>query len=428
MTFRRSNSSQHQAQLIVAFFFAYAVAVLYIVISIFFYNYSHHDGNALPNGRVIGGDFISFYIAGQFVRDSPSELYNFSRQMNTQNHLLAELDEGRLPFIYPPLVAWMFATFTETTLIQAYFRWLVFSVIAFTIAILVLQNALKLSTKYQFLGLLICAGFQPFVMECLAAGQTSILGLLIFSFVFGLLKQRNDFSAGLVLSLSYYKPPLFIFAVLAFLFQQHWRVIGGFLVGAGILIAVTVLQVGFHGFIDYLSQAKLYTYGVELVDGQSLPVEQGVGLYALLSSGFHPHQSIAAMILVVLYLFGAYKMATFFPAIAQNRGLQFDIWFSLITAISLFLSVQMINYDLSILLVPFVVVAPQLLKRLDSAAGILGVVSIAGFYTEWIYRSKIIGSVTFHASVVFFILLIVSLIWTLRQFSNEKVITTEPVV
>ncbi|MBT8397447.1 MAG: DUF2029 domain-containing protein, partial [Gemmatimonadetes bacterium] len=80
--------------------------------------------------------------------------------------------------------------------------------------------------------LLYSLGFVPFSLNTLLGGQISWLGLAIFAMVGTAISNRKPFLAGLVMSLSYYKPPLFLLLLIVLLLSQGRRFFWGFAVGA----------------------------------------------------------------------------------------------------------------------------------------------------------------------------------------------------
>jgi len=83
--------------------------------------YSQVQGILLPNGTVIGGDFVCFYLAGKIFGENPGSLYDFQHMFSLQQELFqGTVAEGSfLPFAYPPLVGWFFSLFSSLSLLPS---------------------------------------------------------------------------------------------------------------------------------------------------------------------------------------------------------------------------------------------------------------------------------------------------------------------
>src|SRR5262249_34985087 len=106
--------------------------------------------------------------------------------------------------------------------------------------------------------LLSACAFSPLLLMCVN-GQDSGLLFLLFAFAFHCWAQEKKFSAGVVLALSLFK---FQYAIpmVAILGWKHSRLLAGFLVSAGVLVAISFWLVGIsgtHGFVA-LSQSDHY--------------------------------------------------------------------------------------------------------------------------------------------------------------------------
>ena len=385
-----------------ALLLAFTAAFLVLLISSVITPYLSREGFVLPNGRIIGADFITFYTAGKMLREQPGELYNFPRQRQEQLEVTEGRDAGTYPFVYPPLAALFFSFFSYGSFFHGFLVWTGLSLALFVLSLLLLQKTLPLSRLDCFLQFLACLAFFPFSMECLAGGQTSAIALFIFAAVYILLSRGREFSAGLVLSLGYYKPPLFLVFGLLMLFERRWRLVAGAAAGGAVLIAASLALLGLDGCLGYLQQASRYSYGYELLPGVSLRSDKGVGLFALLwglfgANGEYARPAFAAagavLVLAVGLLLGRYT---------EKSQCRFALRFAVQVSVSLFLSLQMAVYDLTALLVPVVLVLSCLPWPPKSAAAWLAWVSAIGFYFQFAYPEVRFAGAAFNSAALCF--------------------------
>ena len=412
-------------------FFIYLSIFCYHTIFLYVKNYRGSDGYVLQNGQVLGGDFRCFYVAGKMAASEPDSLYDFESQQNEQLQVISGRKEALggclLPYVYPPLVAYFFSFLSSLSFDKALFAWSLCSVVLFTLSSFLLISRLSLSLRQKLLLFVCTCAFEPFCIECLGGGQTSALGILIFSLVFILMKKEADFLAGLVLSLGYYKPPLFLFFSIFILVNRFWKVVCGALLGGLVLTLSTVAFVGVDGFLGYISQVSNYTYGSCLTGNVSLPVDQGVGLYAPFFSLVSSILSISATRIIYACLcLGVVLWISNIETGWRRRDCDlFDIVFAIGVILSLFLSLQAIDYDLSILIVPFLIVFDIVFFRSWDLAKILCIFSVLGFYTAWLFDKISMFDGCLKSTVIFFVIAVMGLVLLVRKSPNFSSLAKE---
>lgn len=373
----------------------------------------------LPNGRIIGGDFIAFYMAGTLYRTNAEALYDFDLFLQAQRTIYQEhgLAEGALPFAYPPLVAAFFSVLSGFEFVTAYYLWAAASTVLVFGALLALMLREGMPISRCAIYLLYCCAFMPFVVECIAGGQTSALGLAIFAGAYLLLTKGHQLAAGLVLSLGYYKPPLFIGIFMLMLLLRQWRVVLGAALGGVALLLATVATFGAQGTLRYVQSVSSYRYGAELTSGISLPVEKGVGLYAfyvgLLPTGIATVAYIVSSAALVVLAVRACR------DIADPARKEFALCYAAISAVSLFVSPQMVAYDLTIVLVSLVLVWCNLSRRWSTREIVVGATTVA-LYLEFAFRSVAIGPLSLQLGAAVFGSLCLALLSLTRERSEVR--------
>jgi hypothetical protein len=199
-------------------------------------------------------DFISFYAAGQIVRDGrAAELFQRQTQDEYQKRVCGRA--YALLFYHPPFEALLFVPLAFLPYRTAYQLW------AFINLALVFAAAWLLRTflgTVEQLGLritLVVTFLFPFLVA-VVQGQDSLLLLLVYSGAVASLKQRRELRGGCLLALGLFRPQLVVPFVVPFLLKRRWKFVGGFAAVATILAAVSVGLVGWHGVADWLGMIR----------------------------------------------------------------------------------------------------------------------------------------------------------------------------
>ncbi len=336
------------------------LGVLFSTTSLYTFNYKNTDGFILANGEMVGGDFITFYTAGILANQNRNNLYDYKIQHELQKKVFkSKIDKKwALPFIYPPLVAYIFSYFTKFSFLKAYFAWSFLSLTLFFISLSLLYKTLDFSFSKSAIFTLFSLAFIPFSMNCIGAGQTSNLGFLIYTLCYILLKKNKNIQAGISLGFAYYKPPIFFFAYILLFLRKNYKIIFGIFISGTLLTLGTILFIGLDGFFNYIRQASGYTYGNELLKGTQLTTTKGVGLFAILKYSMGEN---IALIRAIYLAFTIILITLTHLAIKKTKNL--NLSFALIITISLFLSPQMVIYDLTMLILPITLTINYILNQ-----------------------------------------------------------------
>lgn len=358
-----------------------------------------------PNGKLLGGDFITFYNAGLMARNDMHRLYDFTFQEQHLRQWLADEGrylDGKLPFVYPPLIAVIFGCLSLLPYKAAYCVWFASGILATLATMFALARQNYDRKRAALITIFAAFGYIPFTLNTLASGQLSWIGVFIFGWTY-LLWTRHPMWAGLVFSLSYYKPPLFVLALLMLFIRSNVGFRLGFLFGGAILSLASWSLIGVEGLAKYLAVVSNYTYGSRLIADVTLPTAQGAGIYALVYSICPSPFLSKASLLVLILCACATAMAM------NNRGKDsFSIFYCFVLSSSLALSLQCIRYDLSLLLVALIIAVPILL-RADRWICIASVLFLCAFYFEWLFRKLEFGPYIFNLSSFLFIPLLILL-------------------
>ncbi len=391
---------------LIAAIFAVLVSIVTSFVSIFLNNFPERGTLLQKNGQILGGDFVTFYVAGKIFIENRDALYDLALQRNIREQFLIEQGVSHypeLPFVYPILVAALFSLYSKLSFIPAFFAWsLTCFLVSSSIFFAVLKELGLLSIRRIPFVILAMLGFAPYGLNTIIGGHLSAFGLAIFSGVFLALHRRCWGLAGFLLSFSYYKPPIFLFALVSLILSQPFQFTLGFLIGAVFLIGLSLFLGGVSGLVAYVTTASRYLYGQELLPGFQLPPNQGAGIFGALVQLF-PSVMYAAIALGIIFLIllGIIVSVSHRSKLGANPS----ILYALVCATSVGLSVQCIRYDLAMLMVPFAIILTTLpsLNKYYRAALIF---VMGAFYSEFCFRDIHISNGSFNLSSALFVPLI----------------------
>jgi hypothetical protein len=349
---------------------------------------------------------VTFYIAGKIFTENREALYDLALQKSIREKFLSEQGVSyfpELPFVYPILVAALFSFYAKLGFIAGFFAWsFTCLMVSGSIFFVLLKELGLLSIRRLPLVIFAMLVFAPYGLNTIIGGHLSAFGIAIFSAVFIALNRRCFGLAGFLLSFSYYKPPIFLFALVSLVLSLPLQFTSGFIIGALFLIGLSLIVGGFSGLVAYVATASRYLYGQELLPGIELPPNQGAGIFGALVQLF-PSVTYAGITLGFMF----FILLGIVVSISHRSKLDgnISILYALICASSVGLSVQCIRYDLAMLLIPFAIILatfPRLNKYYRS-----GFILIIGvFYLEFCFRDIPILNGSFNLSSALFVALV----------------------
>jgi hypothetical protein len=316
---------------------------------LFFFNLRERIQQGYP-------DFTVFYTAAMVLRDGLGhQLYDERVQFAVQQSFAGQIPSrrGPLPYIHPPFEALVFLPLTLLLYHQAFVAWDLLNVGAlFGVAWLLRRSltALRLIPPWEFV--LAFLAFFP-VFACLLQGQDSILLLLLCALGFNALKKEADFLAGGWFALGVFKFQLILPIVLLFVIWRRRRVAAGFAAVSIVLALVSVGLVGWEGLLRYpayvLQVAKAPSLG-------GVPAELMANLHGLALGWPLPFSgavgtSAAVLSSVVVFFFAAAK------GLVAIRPEKLELQFALAIVVSVLTSWHTNAHDLSLLVLPLVLIA-----------------------------------------------------------------------
>jgi hypothetical protein len=215
-------------------------------------------------------DFLALYTAAQILAAGQAPLlYDIPTQESYQREILKSLhssirfEGGVLPYVYPPIVATLYAPLAHFSFWNAFVVWNCFT---FVFLLLSLWALIRMHGMLQIASwpalILSIVGFLPFFIV-VVQGQNTFIALLFLTLALGLLNQSKDVPAGFFLSLVGIKIQLLPLFLAVAIIRKRWKILFGSVLGVIFMIAVSLAVLGADccsGYIRLLLQMPPYIY------------------------------------------------------------------------------------------------------------------------------------------------------------------------
>jgi hypothetical protein len=298
-------------------------------------------------------DFREFYAAGYTLRTGHlNELYNYDFQTRLQLSVVKPSIRGILvtiPYTHPPFEAVLFIPLSLLPYQYAYLLYLVFNLACLAVTFRWLKPwTSNLAGIYPLLPAVMFLGFLP-AAAVLLTGQDSLVLLTLLTGAAVLMNQNREFTAGLLVGLGVFRFQLILPIALLFLLWRGWRFLVGIALVAAPLVGISLWMVGSPRV--YLEMVERVSTGIWAPFGW-MPTLRG--LIIALSGG-----KLSANWLQTLVV-AASASVLLLVAWAGRRLGRFD-QFLLAIVTSTLVSYHLLMYDLSVLLLPLVVMLDRFL-------------------------------------------------------------------
>jgi hypothetical protein len=216
----------------------------------------------------LGEDFAGFYYAGKILNGpTPERLYDRATQDEAYYEIfptLRPLDEEHpgknLPYIHPPIVAWLFRPLARLPYPTAYAIWLVISAGFYGAGLAVTWRLMPFVPRDdRVVAFLLALTFEPFLMECWLGGQLSAFAFFCLALAFSWEEAGRPILSGLALGLCLYKPTLLILLLpMLAVARRGWTLLGVGLTALGLGL-VSLLTVGKQICFSYIDALRGFT-------------------------------------------------------------------------------------------------------------------------------------------------------------------------
>jgi hypothetical protein len=308
-------------------------------------------------------DFTVFYTAATILRHGLGhQLYDGRVQYEVQKTSVGEIASrhGPLPYIHPPFEALIFVPLSWAPYPAAFAEWdLLNLVVLFGVALLLRRSVdtLRLIPPWEFV--IASLAFFP-IFACFLQGQDSILLLLLCVLGFNALKREADVLAGCWFALGIFKFQFIVPIVLLLVIWKRRRLAIGFTIVSALLVLISAQLTGWQSLLHYPTFALEITKspGLGGVAAGFAPNLRGLAL-GLLSPFSTPLGTWAGLLAsIMLFLFAAAKGRE-----ASSPG-KLELQVSLAVAVSGLIAWQTNMHDLSLLVLPLVLITDYCLREL----------------------------------------------------------------
>jgi hypothetical protein len=305
------------------------------------------------NGNLKGTDFLHFYTLGSLAAaHRGADLYSMTAQAALAAQRVPAAAGIRYLPLYPPQLSLLFAPPSHLPYAWALVVWWTICASVYGVCCYCVWRSCGHLRQHGLTVLILAIGFPAF-FHLIAWGQTSALALACFTLMFFLLRDKNDFLAGLVLGCLIFKPQLGVAAAVVFLATGAWKTVLGAAISAAAQLGVGILYYGKAPLLQWIDrlihlqslmpllEPKPYqTYSLRTFWTMLAPWPESVALYAL----------TAAAVLVIA------------AVVWKRASLPLGIRYSALLLATVLVAPHLTVYDL-------VILAPAFLLLADSLAG-----------------------------------------------------------
>jgi hypothetical protein len=316
-------------------------------------------------------DFISYYTAARLIKERPSSLYDLNLQAEFQDRILGSLGssirfrDGLLAYNHPPFEIVWFIPLASLSYLGAFSLWALISSLCFAAGIWLLTRNMKADKASLNWSYALSFLFLP-LLATLFQGQDSGILFLLWVLTYRNLRQGKDAWAGLWLSLVLQKFQLLVPSLLLLLLKRRWKVLAGFMGGSAVLLLVSWALVGLSGLESY---ARLLVEMSGWVERKGIYPTQMHNFRGQFYAVLYPdHVVLANILTVIASLLLLVLLARAWSGSWETERPSFDLKFALLLTTSLLVSPHLNFHDLSLLLLPGLLICRLALQQPASAS------------------------------------------------------------
>jgi hypothetical protein len=305
------------------------------------------------------GDFSAFYTAGLLARRGLGrQLYDRGKQWQVQQEFASEvaIRKGPMPFIRPPFEALVFVPLSFFSYPMALALWSAFKIALLCITFSVLSAIKPFPHIYPaWFKTVLCLGFFPVFLD-FYQGQDAVLLLLLAVLALKCLTVGRDVAAGALLALGLFKFQFVIPMIIVLILAGRARVLAGFVSSALLLAAASCVVAGpgaLYEYPAYLLQLNR-SPGIGMVTAQSMP-----NLRGLLTAwvGRAPYPGPIHWVLLPIAVAALAYTAWLWRSRRRSELRALSLGYSLAITVTILTSYYAYSYDMTLLLVPLLLIA-----------------------------------------------------------------------
>ena len=318
-------------------------------------------------------DLRVFYTPGYMLRTGQrKQIYDLSEIRRNQAKVVAK-DDNAAPFLHPAYEAIVFVPLSFLPYRTAYLAWAAINFLVLSVIFLLISPNLKelssIGPKWMTPALLL--GFMP-IAFAIIEGQDSLFLLLVLILVYKRI-QCSQFQAGLLLSLGMFRFQILLPIIALFLLWRSLKFVSGWALGSLAIGALSAFITGINAQMQYITLLRAMG-GVsfwELL--RRMPNLRA--LFAAMGLGIAPVAFVSAVIFCGAFVLG----------IPQNLQERLTIAISASALVPYYL----FFHDLSILVLPMLLLLDRTLAQRDWARTALISLTFSGFAVFWFTSGKL---------------------------------------
>jgi hypothetical protein len=316
----------------------------------------------LRSGVPLFREFTAFYTVGHVLNTSPDALYRSAAFLKTYHELFPYVPAStNPPYAHAPFEAVLFRPFALLSFGRALVAWQVFSIamVGAGVTLLWKSNAGE-PGRFLPMALLLAVSFYPVSVTSITRGQVSAFTFFWLAVAIRCQRRGREICSGLALAPCLAKPTLLVLLVPMLIIGKRFRILTGFIGGAGILGVVSLLIVGVRGCIDY---AHLVFWFGTLTTAS----ERSIGLpaeYVDLNT-FATMTGASRMTALVILAVAAVGVLPFLAKLWRNAGSSGELdmaWASTLTW-TMVLNAYAAVYDTSVVVLGVLLMGDALYRR-----------------------------------------------------------------
>ncbi|MBV9282118.1 MAG: DUF2029 domain-containing protein [Chloroflexi bacterium] len=314
-------------------------------------------GGHISSLTIRTGDFIQYYSISQLILGGHGgAIYDFLRLSHVEARLVypLTLQNGVLPYLYPPYFALIVAPLAKLPYSAAYLIWLLVNCAVLLATLFALERCGLLGRRAATAARLASICSLPVVMT-LALGQVSILICALLTLSYCASRNGREELAGVALALALIKPPYVLPVLVVLVAQRRWRSPAAFALTCVVLLAAPIPLLG--ASID-----TIYAHLLAAVTGWQGQAT-GVAYHHVMiaEATYDPHLNNSFAGLSQLLLSGAGSKVVFYGLSAAAlaalawcawRSAGIDLPFALSVVVATLNKPHVLTHDLTLLLIP----------------------------------------------------------------------------
>ena len=205
----------------------------------------------LRSGQVKGTDFVQFYALGRLAAEGRSdELLNPESMRRAQLEGVPESRNDFYPALYGPQVGVVLAPLGRLSYSVALVAWSLTAAVVYLLSISYLLRRSAALRQHAMVVLLAAVAYPPFWL-LIQHGHLTVVATAVFVGAWAALRAGHPLTAGALLGLLAYKPPLLVPIAAVLVCAGAWRLLVGLAVGILVQFTPAWLAAGPGALYDY---------------------------------------------------------------------------------------------------------------------------------------------------------------------------------